>query len=76
MAEARGSIEDEGCCCSTEMETRTPPEPLSIKGGGGTIPWLTGNPVREGATDTDDTDDRPEDTTVTGGVVVGAMVEM
>ena len=38
-------------------------------------PWLTGNPVREGATDTDDTDDRPEDTTVTGGVVVGAVVE-
>ena len=37
---------------------------------------LTGNPVREGATVTDDTDDRPEDTTVTGGVVVGAVVEM
>ena len=46
------------------------------KGGGGTTPWLTGNPVREGATDTDDTDDRPEDTTVIGGVVVGAVVEM
>ena len=41
----------------------------------GTTPWLTGNPVIEGATDTDDTDDRPEDTTVIGGVVVGAMVE-
>ena len=36
-------------------------------------PWLTGSPVREGTTVTDD---RPEDTTVTGGVVVGAMVEM
>ena len=44
------------------MEPRTPPEPLGIKGGGGTMPWLTGNPVREGAT-------------VTGGVVVGAMVK-
>ena len=75
MAGARGSIEDGGCCCSTEMELRTPPELLGIKGGG-TMPWLTGNPVREGATVTDDTDDRPEDTTVTGGVVVGAMVEM
>ena len=61
------------CCCSTEMEPRTPPEPLSIKGGGGTMPWLTGNPVREGATVTDY---RQEDTTVTGGVVVGAVVEM
>ena len=40
------------------------------------MPWLTGNPVREGATVTDDTDDRPEDTTVTGGVVVGAAVEI
>ena len=58
------------------MEPRTPPEPLGIKGGGGTMPWLTGNPVREGATVTDDTDDRPEDTTVTGGEVVGAVVEM
>ena len=54
------------------MEPRTPPEPLGIKGGGGTMPWLTGNPIREGATVTDD---RPEDTTVTGGVVVGAVVE-
>ena len=33
---------------------------------------LLETPVREGATDTDDTDDRPEDTTVTGGVVVGS----
>ena len=57
------------------MEPRPPPELLGIKGGGGTTPWLTGNPVREGATDTDDTDDRPEDTTVTGGVVVGAVVD-
>ena len=57
------------------MEPRTLPEPLGIKGGGGTMPWLTGNPIREGATVTDDTDDRPEDTTVTGGVVVGAVVE-
>ena len=39
------------------------------------MPWLTGNPVREEATVTDDTDDRPKDTTVTGGVVVGAVVE-
>ena len=54
------------------MEPRTLPEPLGIKGGGGTTPWLTGNPVREGATDTDD---RLEDTAVTGGVVVGAVVE-
>ena len=30
-------------------------------------------PCQEGATVTDD---RPEDTTVTGGVVVGAVVEM
>ena len=37
---------------------------------------LTGNPVREGATVTDETDDRPEDTIVTGGVVVIAVVEM
>ena len=57
------------------MEPKTPPELLGIKGGGGTTPWLTGNPVREGATDTDNTDDRPEDTTVIGGVVVGAVVE-
>ena len=57
------------------MEPGTPPEPLSIKGGGGMMPWLIGNPIREGATITDDTDDRPEDTTVTGGVVVGAVVE-
>ena len=57
------------------MEPKTPPELLGIKGGGGTTPWLTGNPVREGATDTDDTDDRPEDTSVIGGVVVGAVVE-
>ena len=60
---------------AAETEPRTPPELLSIKGGGGTKPWLTGNPVREGATDTDDTDDRPEDTTVNGGVVVRAVVE-
>ena len=40
------------------------------------MPWLTQNPVREGATVNDDTDERPEDTTVTGGVVVGAVVEM
>ena len=33
-------------------------------------------PCQEGATDTDDIDDRPEDTTVTGGVVVGAVVKM
>ena len=39
-------------------------------------PKLTGKPVREGATVTDDSDDRPEDTTVMGGVVVGAVVEM
>ena len=58
------------------MEPRTPPEPFGIKGDGGTMPWLTGNPIREGATVTDDTDDRPEDTTVTGGVVVGAVVKM
>ena len=48
------------------------------RGGGLTTPcWskLTGNPVREGATVTDDMEDRPEDTTVTGGVVVGAVVE-
>ena len=32
--------------------------------------------VREGATVTNDTDDRPEDTTVTGEVVVGAVVKM
>ena len=57
------------------MEPKTPPEFFSIKGGGGTTPWLTGNPVIEGATDTDDTDNRPEDTTVIGGVVVGAVVE-
>ena len=55
------------------MEPRTPPESLGIKGCGGTMPWLTENPIREGATVTDD---RPEDTTVTGGVVVGAVVEM
>ena len=36
---------------------------------------LTGNPVREGTTVTDNTDDRPEDTTLTGGVVVGAVEE-
>ena len=36
---------------------------------------LTGNPVREGATVMDDMEDRPEDTTVTGGVVVGAVVK-
>ena len=35
-------------------------------------PSLLGNPVRAGATVTDD---KPEDTTVTGGVVVGAVVE-
>ena len=39
-------------------------------------PSSTGNPVREGATVTDDTDDRPEDTTVTRGVLVRAIVEM
>ena len=33
------------------------------------------NPVREGATATDDMKDRPEDTTVTGGVAVRAVVE-
>ena len=31
-------------------------------------------PDREGATVTDDMEDRPEYTTVTGGVVVGAIV--
>ena len=52
---------------------------LASRGGGGTTTcWskLTGNPVREGATVTDDTDDRPEDTTVTTGVVLRAIVEM
>ena len=34
------------------------------------------NPVREGATVTNETDDRPEDTTITRGVVVIAIVEM
>ena len=37
---------------------------------------LTEYPIREGATVTDDTDEGPEDTTVTGGVVVGTIVEM
>ena len=62
-----------------QTEPRTPPEPLGIKGGGITTPcWskLTGNTVRKGATVTDETDDRPEDTTVTGVVVVRAVVEM
>ena len=39
-------------------------------------PSLLGNAVREGATVTDDTEDRLEDTSVTGGVVVRAIVEM
>ena len=38
-------------------------------------PSLLETPVREGATVTHDTDDRPEDTTVTRGVVVRAIVE-
>ena len=33
-------------------------------------------PVREGVTVTDDTDNKPKDTTVTGGVVVRAVVAM
>ena len=35
---------------------------------------VVGSPIKEGATVTDDIDDIPEDTTVTGGVVVIAMV--
>ena len=40
-----------------------------------TDPSLLETPVREGAMVTDETKDRPEDTTVNGGVVVIAIVE-
>ena len=39
-------------------------------------PSLLETPVREGAIVTDDMEDMPEDTTITEGVVVRAVVEM
>ena len=56
------------------MEPRTPPEPLGIMGGSGTMTWHTGNPVREGATVTDDMEGQARRYHC-NRVVVGAVVK-
>ena len=66
-------------CLLSSVRESISPEPLGTKDGGWTIPcWsnVIGSPIREGATVTDETNDSPEDTTITGGVVVVAIVEM
>ena len=78
LAYAQRGIKDEGCCCGTERGKAKNTSRASLCQGR----WqnnimlisVAGTPIKERAMITNERDDIPEDTTITGGVVVIAVI--